>query len=86
MQTNNCTFHMESGCRVSNAKKVSATSGGRKCSGERCSLARDISDAPTAILSSGMVSCSSSVFNIPTFQSPYMLVSAELISSALERV
>ena len=40
MQTNNCTFHVESGCMGGNAKKVSATSGGRKCSGERCSLCK----------------------------------------------
>ena len=45
--------------------------------------ARDISDAPTAILSSGMVSCSSSSFNILTFQTPYMFASAKLMSSAL---
>ena len=40
MQTNNCTFHVESGCRASNAKKVPTISGGRKCSGEHCSLCK----------------------------------------------
>ena len=40
MQANNCTFHVESECRVSNAKKVPTISGGRKCSGEHCSLCK----------------------------------------------
>ena len=48
--------------------------------------ARDISDAPTAILSSGMVSCNNFSFNTLTFQTPYMLASAKLMSSVLERV
>ena len=39
MQTNNCTFHVESGCMASNAKKFYHF-GRRRCSGERCSLCK----------------------------------------------
>ena len=86
MQTNNCTFHVESGCRASTRKKFLPFLEVASVLESAVLYARDISDAPTAILSSGMVSYSSSSFNIPTFHSPYMLASAKLMSSALERI
>ena len=86
MQTSNCTFHVESGCMASNAKKVLPFLDIAGVLENAVLYASDVSDAPTAILSSGMVSCNNFSFNILTFQTPYMFASAKLMSSALERV
>ena len=77
---------MESGCIESNAKEVLPFLDIAGVLESAVLYASDISDAPTAILSSGMVSCNNFSFNILTFQTPYMLASAKLMSSALERV
>ena len=42
--------------------------------------ARNVSEGPTAILSSGRVSCSSSSSDILTFLIPYVLVFVKLMS------